>query len=74
MKKDTHPQYHVINVAMTDGTVIKMRSTWGAEGDTLNLDIDPSERYNRAREKPELVKQLTKRMRKMSEEIGLRRW
>jgi large subunit ribosomal protein L31 len=27
---------------MTDGTVVKMRSTYGKEGDTLSLDIDPS--------------------------------
>lgn len=42
MKKDTHPDYHVIDVKMTDGSVVQMRSTWGAEGDTLSLDIDPS--------------------------------
>ena len=42
MKKDIHPDYHLINVAMTDGTVIQMRSTYGAEGDTINLEIDPS--------------------------------
>jgi large subunit ribosomal protein L31 len=42
MKKDTHPEYHFIDVKMTDGTVVKMRSTWGAEGDQLALDIDPS--------------------------------
>eukprot|EP00903_Cladosiphon_okamuranus_P020960 g19252.t1 len=42
MKKDTHPEYHVIDVKMTDGTVIQMRSTWGKEGDQLSLDIDPS--------------------------------
>ncbi|MET0368080.1 MULTISPECIES: 50S ribosomal protein L31 [unclassified Methylobacterium] len=36
-----HPDYHFIKVAMTDGTVYQTRSTWGAEGDTLNLDIDP---------------------------------
>ncbi len=41
MKKDIHPDYHVINVRMTDGTVVQMRSTWGKEGDTLNLEIDP---------------------------------
>ncbi len=34
-----------------------------------NLDIDPSERYNRAEEKPELVEQLTKRMKEMAEGI-----
>ena len=42
MKKDTHPDYHFIDVKMTDGTIIKMRSTWGKEGDVLALDIDPS--------------------------------
>ena len=42
MKKDTHPDYHVIDVKMTDGTVVQMKSTWGKEGDQLSLDIDPS--------------------------------
>ncbi|MHC0054255.1 50S ribosomal protein L31 [Actibacterium sp. D379-3] len=42
MKKDIHPEYHTINVKMTDGTMIEMKSTYGAEGDTLALDIDPS--------------------------------
>jgi len=40
MKNDTHPDYHTIKVQMTDGTVFETRSTWGAEGDTLVLDID----------------------------------
>ena len=42
MKKGIHPNYHVINVKMTDGTMLQMRSTWGSEGDTLALDIDPT--------------------------------
>ncbi len=37
MKKDLHPEYHMIDVKMTDGTILKMRSTYGAEGDTLTL-------------------------------------
>ena len=41
MKKDIHPDYHTINVVMTDGTSFETRSTWGSEGDTLTLDIDP---------------------------------
>jgi large subunit ribosomal protein L31 len=41
MKKDIHPEYHKINVVMTDGSKFETRSTWGKEGDTLNLDIDP---------------------------------
>ena len=42
MKTDTHPDYHMINVKMTDGTIFQMKSTWGAEGDQLALDIDPT--------------------------------
>jgi large subunit ribosomal protein L31 len=42
MKKDLHPDYHMITVKMTDGTTYQTRSTYGAEGDTLTLDIDPS--------------------------------
>ncbi|MEM8581207.1 MAG: 50S ribosomal protein L31 [Pseudomonadota bacterium] len=42
MKKDIHPDYHIIDVKLTDGSVVQMRSTYGAEGETLSLDIDPS--------------------------------
>jgi large subunit ribosomal protein L31 len=41
MKTDIHPDYHEINVVMTDGSTFKTRSTWGKEGDTLRLEIDP---------------------------------
>ncbi|MCY4396262.1 MAG: 50S ribosomal protein L31 [Rhodospirillaceae bacterium] len=41
MKQDIHPEYHEITVVMTDGTEFKTRSTWGAAGDTMKLDIDP---------------------------------
>ena len=41
MKSDIHPAYHMIKVVMTDGTEFMTRSTYGAEGDTMNLDIDP---------------------------------
>jgi large subunit ribosomal protein L31 len=43
MKKteDFHPDYHQIKVVQTDGTEFITYSTYGKEGDTLNLDIDP---------------------------------
>jgi large subunit ribosomal protein L31 len=41
MKKDIHPDYHTVKVIMTDGTEYETRSTYGKEGDTLHLDIDP---------------------------------
>ena len=41
MKQDAHPDYHFITVVMTDGTSYRTRSTYGMEGATLQLDIDP---------------------------------
>lgn len=41
MKNDIHPDYHEITVEMTDGTSYTTRSTWGAAGDVMKLDIDP---------------------------------
>ena len=41
MKADIHPDYHTIKVVMTDGTEYETRSTWGSEGATMNLEIDP---------------------------------
>ncbi|AMY67780.1 50S ribosomal protein L31 [Frigidibacter mobilis] len=41
MRQGIHPDYHIINVKMTDGTVYQVRSTWGKEGDQMALDIDP---------------------------------
>jgi large subunit ribosomal protein L31 len=41
MKAEIHPNYHTITVVMTDGSEYQTRSTWGKEGDKLNLDIDP---------------------------------
>ncbi|MEM6618709.1 MAG: 50S ribosomal protein L31 [Pseudomonadota bacterium] len=42
MKKDLHPDYHMIEVKLPDGSSYQTRSTWGKEGDVLSLDIDPS--------------------------------
>lgn len=41
MKPNIHPDYHEINVVMTDGTTFQTRSTMGKAGETLRLDIDP---------------------------------
>ena len=42
MKAEIHPEYHLIEIKMTDGTIYKTRSTYGKEGDTLSLEIDPT--------------------------------
>ncbi len=41
MKEGIHPEYHSIKVVMTDGSSFETRSTYGKEGDTLQLDVDP---------------------------------
>ena len=41
MKKNIHPDYHSINVEMTDGSKFETMSTWGSKGETLKLEIDP---------------------------------
>ncbi len=41
MRKDIHPDYHMINVKMTDGSLFQTKTTWGKEGDQMSLDIDP---------------------------------
>lgn len=41
MKQDIHPDYHRITIKMTDGTTYETHSTYGKEGDTLQLDVDP---------------------------------
>ncbi len=41
MKEKIHPDYHKITVVMTDGSSFETKSTWGKEGASLRLDIDP---------------------------------
>src|SRR3546814_9150554 len=50
MKKDIHPDYHMITVKMTDGTEYQTRSTWGSEGDVMTLEIDPTAHPARSEE------------------------
>ena len=42
MKKDIHPDYHFIEVKLIDGSSYQTRSTYGSEGATLTLEIDPT--------------------------------
>jgi large subunit ribosomal protein L31 len=41
MRDGIHPDYHFIEVKMTDGTTFRTKTTWGKEGETMSLDIDP---------------------------------
>lgn len=42
MKADIHPEYHEIEVVLTNGSSFKTRSTWGKPGEKMQLDIDPT--------------------------------
>ncbi len=42
MKTEIHPEYHLIDVKLTNGDILQMKSSWGSEGDTLSLEIDPT--------------------------------
>ena len=35
------PKQHLVNVIMTDGSKFQIMTTWGKEGETLRLDVDP---------------------------------
>ena len=41
MKEGIHPDYHEITVIMTDGSEVKMKSTYGEPGASMRLDVDP---------------------------------
>ncbi len=36
-----HPSQHTVKVVMTDGSTFDILTTWGKEGSTLRLDVDP---------------------------------
>ena len=42
MKQEIHPDYHFVTLKLNDGTEYVTRSTYGSDGDTLTLDIDPT--------------------------------
>ena len=42
MRKGIHPEYHFIDVKLTDGSTYRTRSTYAQEGAVLSLEIDPS--------------------------------
>jgi large subunit ribosomal protein L31 len=42
MKKGIHPDYHFVEVQLNDGTTYRTRTTYGAAGQKITLDIDPS--------------------------------
>lgn len=40
-KKDNYPEYHTVNVVLTNGEKFEVQTSWGKENDVLKLDVDP---------------------------------
>ena len=38
MKKNIHPNYHMVTVVLNDGTSYRTRTTWGEPDQKLTLD------------------------------------
>ena len=38
---NSHPDQHLVNVEMTDGSKFQIYTSYGKEGDVLKLDVDP---------------------------------
>ena len=41
-KKDIHPDMHTVTVVLNDGPKMNVMTTYGKEGDTMKLDVDPT--------------------------------
>jgi large subunit ribosomal protein L31 len=41
-KKNIHPDCHTIRLVLSNGQKIEVESTWGSEGETMKLDVDPT--------------------------------
>ena len=41
-KKNIHPETHSVNIVLSDGTSFSVKTVWGKEGDTMKLDVDPT--------------------------------
>ncbi len=36
-----HPKQHAVEIVMTDGSKFNIQTTWGKDGESLRLDVDP---------------------------------
>lgn len=41
-RKDIHPELHSVSVVLNDGTKFVVMMACGKDGDTMKLDIDPT--------------------------------
>ncbi|MDA0902276.1 MAG: 50S ribosomal protein L31 [Proteobacteria bacterium] len=41
-QSDIHPKQHEVTIQLTDGTKFKIQTTYGKAGETLKLDVDPT--------------------------------
>lgn len=41
-KKGIHPEDHNLSIVLSNGKQIGIKTTWGKEGETMKLDVDPT--------------------------------
>ena len=64
------PKQHLINVVMTDGTEFQILTTWGKEGETLKLDIDPKNHPAWQEKGQNIVASTSERVTKFNNKFG----
>lgn len=65
-----HPTQHKVTVVMTDGTKFEILTTWGKEGDTLRLDVDPKNHPAWSDKSTGFVNANNERMAKFKKKFG----
>ena len=65
-----NPKQHIVNVVMTDGTKFQILTTWGKEGSTLNLDVDPKNHPAWQDKAQNFVNANNERMTKFKQKFG----
>jgi len=65
-----HPKQHKVTVIMTDGTKFEIMTTWGKEGDTLRLDVDPKNHPAWQEKAQGFVNANNERMAKFKQKFG----
>ncbi len=65
-----HPQQHVVNVVMTDGSKFKIMTSWGKPDQVLTLDVDPKNHPVWQEKSQNFVNANSERMNKFKNKFG----
>ena len=63
------PKQHLVEVTMTNGSKMQILTTWGKEGGSLRLDVDPHN-HPAWQEKGQVVNVNNERINKFNQKFG----